>query len=389
MVDEDVDSKTTTFLPLPVVDGAKLTYERFLREFALPKQPCIITNLGRDWAARHWSPEYFLAHTGVNLEHEVSMGDGPYGKAREVETTVGDALRCVTASIDDGKPTYLSAWDYVRGGSTALADDFAVPDLFDRAPPWLSSHPVMGNATVDMRWLYVGTRGSGSSTHVDTNLSSAWLWVASGRKEWICAHGDDHELLAGCVYGGGSSDYGDESPLPDLFASDLFERWPHARSARLFHGFQEAGDICFNPSCCVHAVRNVGRPGDFAVSLTHNFVDASNVADVLRDAVRSLRDELLPMAQELKPKSVLKTISKALHIKRPELVRTLAALPELMSDEHIDEIVRAAAAVEVEPDAAMAVELLLRAHLERSLREVRPAFSEAATLLRRTLAIEL
>ena len=33
---------------------------------------------------------------------------------------------------------------------------------------------------------------------------------------------------------------------------------PHAAlaAARLYHGFQRAGEVCFNPSRCVHAVRN-------------------------------------------------------------------------------------------------------------------------------------
>jgi hypothetical protein len=38
--------------------------------------------------------------------------------------------------------------------------------------------------------------------------------------------------------------------------------------------------VCFNPSRCVHAVRNLGNPGDVVLSLTHNFVDATNLADV-------------------------------------------------------------------------------------------------------------
>jgi len=39
----------------------------------------------------------------------------------------------------------------------------------------------------------------------------------------------------------------------------------------------------FNPSKCLHAVYNV----EFTVSLTHNYVDASNIADIVLDAMRS------------------------------------------------------------------------------------------------------
>ena len=397
----DGTAATPDFLPLPVVDGATLTYERFLREFALPKQPCVITNIGATWAARDWSVDYFLAHESVDKEHEVSMADGAYGTSEEVDVTVGEALRMVVQRADqaaaaDGNGgsapayAYLSAWNYVRGGSAALQEDFEVPSIFERAPKWARSHAVLGNSAVDMRWLYIGASGTGSRTHVDCNLSSAWLWVATGRKEWICAHGEDHELLTGGVAGRGSSDYGDDdsAALPDLFASDLHARWPHVRKARLYHGFQNAGDVCFNPSCCAHAVRNVGAPGALTISLTHNFVDATNLADVIHDATRSILDELLPMAASLKPKTVLKTMATTLHVKRARLERILRELPDLLSDAHVEDALRAAADAEAGVEAASAVEALLRETLTERLATVRPAFVSAATRLRDALGLD-
>jgi hypothetical protein len=169
------------FLPLPVVDGETLTYERFLRDFALPRQPCIIRNIGSSWAANRWSVEYMLSHAGVDTEHKVYMAVGFPEAAGEKKTTVGQALNTIARTatdVGDGTPFYLSAWDYVRGNSGALEADFEVPRYFARAPAWLHSNVVLGNAATDMKWLYIGSRGSGSATHVDTNLSSAWLWVA-------------------------------------------------------------------------------------------------------------------------------------------------------------------------------------------------------------------
>jgi hypothetical protein len=396
------------FLSLPVVDGETLTYERFLREFALPRQPCIIRNLGSQWGANRWNATYFMQHEGVDKDYRVYMAAGPPETAREKKTTVGQALTTIERTSHDAErsvpneaacPFYLSAWDYVRGNSTALQNDFSVPRFFERAPTWLSSNVVLGNAHTDMKWIYIGNRGSGSATHIDTNLTSAWLWVAEGEKEWVCAHGDDYELLTA---GTGSRAYGykdddDEgsAPLPDLFAADLFERWPHARRARLFRGTQHAGDVCFNPSRCVHAVRNVGDSGDVVTSLTHNFVDATNLADVLSDATRSIRDELLPMAHSLKPKSVLKTLAKSLKISQESLVQTLLQLPELVSDARLEEVI-ACAAAGAEGDTLSCgdmcagpeeVATLLRAELEQRLSSVRPAFEAAATELRTALQL--
>lgn len=403
------------FLPLPVVDGATLTYERFLREFALPRQPCIITNIGSEWTARQWCVKYLLSHEGVDTDYKVRMAVGSPQSAREQKTTVGAALKAVGQTADaDGNPVpgeahpfYLSAWDYVRGNSSALQEEFDVPRFFERAPSWLSSHVVLGNAATDMKWLYIGSRGSGSATHVDTNLSSAWLWVAQGRKEWVCAHGGDHALLTagtgsrayGYKSGGDESDGdgdgsdggggGDSSvPLPDFFSDGLFERWPHAKSARLYRGHQEPGEVCFNPSRCVHAVRNVGD--HVTVSLTHNFVDASNLPDVLSDATRSLHEELLPMAKSLKPKTVIKTLAKSLQISKVALVQTLLELPDLLTDERIEEVIRQAAegAVGDDESGPEAVEQLLGGELQTKLKEVRPAFREAALALRDALRLQ-
>lgn len=394
------------FLPIPVIDGETLTYERFLREFALPRQPCIITNIGRKWRANAWNVDYMLAHHGVDKDHKVYMADGPPQTSKEKKTTVGKALQAVrkAGAESSDHPFYLSAWDYVRGNSGALQEDFEVPRFFERAPAWLRSNVVLGNAQTDMKWLYIGSLGSGSSTHVDTNLTSAWLWVADGRKEWICAHGDDHALL---TQGTGSRAYGykgdDEDddgsvPLPDFFAPDVFERWPHARKARLYRGFQSAGDVCFNPSRCVHAVRNVGGKGGKPVvtSLTHNFVDATNLADVIADATRSINDELLPMAKSLKPKSFLKTLAKSLRIPQEELVEALIELPTLLSDQRVEEVIACAAAgAEGDERAPLdtcrggpdEVAKLLRVELVSRLAEVLPAFESAAFALRTALQL--
>ena len=106
----------TGFLPLPVVDGATLTYERFLLDYALPRQPCIIRNVGSDWpAASKWQTlGYFLDHPGVDLDFEVEAAEGRPSSSREVETTVGEALRRIErTSVEPASvPFYLSAWPY-------------------------------------------------------------------------------------------------------------------------------------------------------------------------------------------------------------------------------------------------------------------------------------
>ena len=205
---------------LPREHISRLSYERFLREYALPRQPVIIEGVGAEWpAASAWCDlSYFLSHAGVDLEHEVAVHEGGAG-ADELECSVGEALRRLQQREEsrggaggsgggNEPPLYLSAWEYVRGGSEALQADFDVPPLFDRSPSWLAESAVLGSAAVDMKWLYLGQAGTGSATHVDTNMTSAWLWVARGEKEWVCAHGGDYAaLLATAEQGEGDDEY--------------------------------------------------------------------------------------------------------------------------------------------------------------------------------------
>ena len=131
-------------------------------------------------------------------------------------------------------------------------------------------------------------------------------------------------------------------------------------------------------------------------SLTHNFVDATNLADVLEDATRTINDELLPMAQSLTPKRYLKTLAKMLKLSPESLTETLRDLPKLVSDEHIEEVIMCAAAG-AEGDEfgtddgfcgrAEEVAILLRQELNGRLQSVRPAFESAANALKSALGL--
>lgn len=372
------------FLELPRVAATELTYGRFLREFALPRQPFILTGVGDDWKAKSdWTgPGYFLRHGAVCREHEVTVAYG----SDDHEATVGDALQQLEdrSSLPPAErtprgPLYLSAWDYVRGGSGRLQEEIGVPSFFDRAPSWLSAHAVLGCATLDMKWLYVGEAGSRSRTHVDTNLSSAWLWVASGEKEWVCAHGDDCALVAGLRSAPSGASELDELELPDLFDPSLFAARPELASARLYRGTQRAGEVCFNPSRCVHAVRNL----TFTISLTHNFIDATNLADAATDCAHSIRAELLPMVAALGAKKVARTLQRSLHVEKKELMRAVRSLPGLLDGEAVEDVIASAAGAEGGEEEADEVRALLRTHLARELERegLRHSFRAAATEL--------
>ena len=109
------------------------------------------------------------------------------------------------------------------------------------------------------------------------------------------------------------------------------------------------------------------------------------------------------MARSLKPKSVLKTLAKSLHMKgeagREALACTLAEMPGLISGDRLEAVI-ASAAAGAQEDAASAddggeggdegpaaVAKLLRETLSERLREVQPAFVQAAEALRTALEL--
>ena len=65
--------------PIPRVDGRSLGYLRFLREFALPGLPVILTGLGGDWrATTAWRSLASLQGRGLDMSEvvQVQVGQG-------------------------------------------------------------------------------------------------------------------------------------------------------------------------------------------------------------------------------------------------------------------------------------------------------------------------
>jgi histone arginine demethylase JMJD6 len=313
--------------PLPRVHVDDLSYERFLREFALPKQPFILEGASAAWpATQRWQDLSYIAeraNPAQKVSYTTCKARWEPEQEKEKRVAIREALKrlrpppppdlsdLVFADLEneplpaepepDLPVRYIKTWDYVRGGTTELQEDFTVPSVFDRSADAISKQVVLGHSETDMKWLYIGEPGTGSGAHIDTNNSSAWLWVARGAKRWRCIHGGDYHLFGTDVSSDGESSDGSSSeegdgyggpPLPDLFRPDVSE-FPQLERARLFEGEQREGDICFNPTQCIHAVHNTR----FTVSLTHNYVDATNLGDALVDVVDTFEEVRVVICQ--------------------------------------------------------------------------------------------
>lgn len=73
-----------------------------------------------------------------------------------------------------------------------------------------------------------------------------------------------------------------------------------------------------NPTQCIHAVHNTR----FTVSLTHNYVDATNLGDALADAVSTFEEDL-PMLSEMSRKDRLEFWSDTLQVDESGVYKAL------------------------------------------------------------------
>ena len=115
---DDPSASTSTFQPLPRVDGSTLTYETFLRDFALPRQPCIITNLGGDWEAGGGRVTIFSARRWSDLNHKVYAAEGLHvGQGNKNDRRQGAQKGCGCGSVASILFVGLELSAYVHGSS--------------------------------------------------------------------------------------------------------------------------------------------------------------------------------------------------------------------------------------------------------------------------------
>ena len=201
--------------PIPRRCRQELTYGSFLREYAIPGLPVIITGFGADWPAKtQWSSLEGLEARGIDMSEvvQVQLGKdgvltmplgecfakfreriGPTGsKRKQREASPEDqglrskraavAAPAAAPSLSSGPqarlsslaaasgPMYLRNWRFHERNPQMLAD-FVCPDLFalDFA---VEAGLIQPNS---FTWLYIGESGSCTPTHIDIMNTSAWM----------------------------------------------------------------------------------------------------------------------------------------------------------------------------------------------------------------------
>eukprot|EP01080_Neovahlkampfia_damariscottae_P005820 gene5820-9643_t len=227
------------------VHASKLSYEDFINTYAKPPgKPVIIEGAIENWPAlKKWNFDYFKQNFGdtiVRVQKRTKRGLDPDEKWIKIKHYID------YAKPNNNSDLYFSNWVF----STThweLLKDFEIPIYFK--DDWLQLIP--SNVPIpEFRWLFIGTKGSGTPLHQDTLQSSAWFATVTGEKHWI-------------YYPPNHSKYFKDKPEPENLDDKKYER---------YDGYSKRGDIVFTPSLWWHKVNNLSP----TIGLTINYMDASN-----------------------------------------------------------------------------------------------------------------
>ncbi|KAF4697032.1 hypothetical protein FOZ60_013383 [Perkinsus olseni] len=130
--------------------------------------------------------------------------------------------------IREGRCVSIKGWEYVAQGCADAVRFNAV----DNCLLANNKSPLARKVSEVMRWVFVGTVGTGSACHIDPLATVACTWLTHGRKEWRMASGVPADV----------------DHLPSLFeCSEKLRAYRH-----LYKFTMEPGDLIFIPRGCLH-----------------------------------------------------------------------------------------------------------------------------------------
>ena len=279
---------------------SNLTREEFVKEYIAGNKPVVITDGLKGWKALSlWTPEYFdklFGHWQVVAQgssfsslrnvrfsdfiHSLSKYESmkredweqeqqvPYLRYSDETETISDAdggeapsfnkIAVKELKHDWSRPYFLPRSQYFRPWSIGSVDE--EPGVKN-----LEDYPELG--------VYISPRGAVTAFHLDQNHDSAILCQAYGKKQgfmfspdqrekwpsWLAPTGNraNRMKVAMDLLDGKLPDYGDMEPLQ-------FELNP--------------GEVMYIPDYWAHEVFTLSA----SISLTYNFIHASNLARWLR-----------------------------------------------------------------------------------------------------------
>ncbi|CAG8546309.1 6878_t:CDS:2 [Funneliformis caledonium] len=235
---------------------SNLELEEFIRKYAIPNKPVIITDVVTKWPAfEKWNMEYLVEKYGDVIFRAEAIDI----KLRNYGDYCKDTM--------DESPLYLFDKEFCDK-CDGIIDDFSIPEYFEE-----DFFNIFGENRPDYRWLIIGPARSGSTFHKDPNSTSAWNAVITGSKKWIMYPPD---VLPPGVF---TSDDEAEvtSPVSIMEWHLNFYKETQKPNLRPLEVICKAGEIIFVPNGWWHMVINL----EDSIAITQNFVGTWNLRNVL------------------------------------------------------------------------------------------------------------
>jgi Cupin-like domain len=258
---------------LQVVDRrAHLSPEMFQREYESGcGRPVVVTDAVEKWPARYWSFRFFKERYGSDtvivadtlgrptIARKVSLSDF----VDYIETPEQTAL----GQLPTPTPLYMNSYSPFVA-HPELLQEFTDPYFLTNQYRTLQG-PAADWYNQGFGWVFIGPAGTVTPLHVDLFGTHAWLAQITGRKRcWLFAPSDAPYLYDGKV-----------NPLkPDL------QHFPAYAEARPIELVLEPGEVLFIPTGWLHFVVALEK----SITLTFNFVDASNFSNHILAMARDL-----------------------------------------------------------------------------------------------------
>ncbi|KAF4669961.1 hypothetical protein FOL47_002295 [Perkinsus chesapeaki] len=203
-------------------------------EMRTAKEPFII----RQWRSVDGNSPWASIRGVMEVASDAVAGTKVDGK--DAFMSVKEALK----NIEEGRSVHIKGWEYVAQGCQAPIELDIEKDCM-----LLNNKSMLARKVSEvMRWVFIGTKGTGSACHIDPLASAAWMWMTHGRKEWRMASGTPANI----------------DQLPPLFeCTEELKSYRH-----LYHFVMNPGDLLFIPRGCLHEVRNMNT----TIAVTHNVV---------------------------------------------------------------------------------------------------------------------
>jgi hypothetical protein len=232
-----------------------VSQREFVREFARPLTPVIVTDALDRWKAKtRWTPAFFREHYGSRT---VTVD--------RVDYRLSDLLDLIEASTASKPAPYLRNVSIEQFAPELLADIHPLPP--QTQPNWLDSRFFPEKPSLTSLELYIGGAGATfPSLHYDNLHTHAFLMQLYGRKEYVFYSPDQSPWLYPKTGIDANRSEVADIERPDLRRFPLFQR---AVPTRCVLG---PGEMLFVPAGWWHTAR-ILEP---SVTVSANTLNASN-----------------------------------------------------------------------------------------------------------------